>query len=454
MSWTRRDFLKAGGVTSLALGLNALSPDFFQRTILAAPPSTKKVVLIFQRGGNDGVNTLIPRGDPEYSAENRPTLYIPTANGLDLGNGYAQLNPMMGSMMEIYNHTSLTGVAGPGNLACIHRVGYANHSQSHFDSEVYFENGVPGRADILEGIFYRYLEQTGRLANPENIVATSLSSSRPVSLNGDLPIPAVSNPRTFRFNGPAGRVQKLLGTLPTTTEGTNGKGLLGLYGGPKQAPGKYGRSAVYGTGTVLINTVQTLTSITQAPYTPANGAVYPATSIGDKMRDAAMLLKGIPELQFVAMSQGGYDTHNGQGGQYGSHGNLLQALADSITAFSRDVQSMWQDVVVFTLTEFGRTSIENGNRGTDHAYSSVVFAAGGPVRGGVYNCDASTWAAGDMFSQSGRYVRRRTDFRALYGEIIRKHLGGDQSLVEQVIPGYAAAAAANPADFAPLNFIA
>ena len=167
-----------------------------------------------------------------------------------------------------------------------------------------------------------------------------------------------------------------------------------------------------------------------------------------------MLLKGIPELQFVAMNQGGYDTHNGQGGPNGYHGSLLEALADGITAFSRDMQSMWQDIVIITMTEFGRTSIENGNRGTDHAYSSVVFVGGGPVKGGVYNCDSSTWAAGDLFSQSGRYVRRRTDFRNLYSEIIRKHLGGDQSLVEQVIPGYAAAAAANPGDFAPLNFIA
>ena len=114
--WKRRSFLKAGGLTALGLGLNLHSPAFVRRRLLAqdAGASRKKMIVIFQRGGNDGVNTLIPHGDPEYNQTNRPTLYIPENQALDLGNGFASLHPRMFPMMDIYNSQGLTGVDGPG----------------------------------------------------------------------------------------------------------------------------------------------------------------------------------------------------------------------------------------------------------------------------------------------------------------------------------------------------
>jgi uncharacterized protein (DUF1501 family) len=105
------------------------------------------------------------------------------------------------------------------------------------------------------------------------------------------------------------------------------------------------------------------------------------------------------------------------------------------------------------MTEFGRTSKENGSKGTDHGHACVVFAAGGKVRGGVYNCDASTWADGDMFSAKDRYVERRTDYRAVFGEIFTRHFGDSEDMLEKVSPGYAQATLDNPGDFERLNFI-
>jgi uncharacterized protein (DUF1501 family) len=107
------------------------------------------------------------------------------------------------------------------------------------------------------------------------------------------------------------------------------------------------------------------------------------------------------------------------------------------------------------MTEFGRTSMENGSMGTDHAESSVVFLAGGGVKGGIYNCDPTTWKAGDIFSsRSGRYLSKRTDFRGVFGEVFTKHFGDSPDVLEKIIPGYTAAKAKDPAGFAPLNFIA
>ena len=105
------------------------------------------------------------------------------------------------------------------------------------------------------------------------------------------------------------------------------------------------------------------------------------------------------------------------------------------------------------MTEFGRTSRENGSQGTDHADSSVMLLAGGGVNGGVYNCDATTWKAGDMFSKSGRYLARKTDFRAVFGEIFTRHFGDAPALLDEIMPGYTQAASANPATFQPLGFL-
>lgn len=454
MIWNRRDFLKAGGLTGFALGMNAFSPAILQRRIAAAPDlSKKKLIFLFQRGGSDGVNTLIPRGDPEYSAENRPTLFIDEADALDLGNGFAQLHPSMQPMMEIYNSAALTGVAGPGNLAVLHRVGYAGQSQSHFDSQQYWENGIPGQPTFEEGMLYRQVVKT---LDPEtnHFVAASLSSSQMVALKGPVPLPTLQNPANFKFAGSTAKVRKFLGSLPTSPLGTDGTGLLGFYGGPRDFLSKPYRDVVYNTGVVLadaINTVQT--AVAQGPYTPANGAVYPNGEFGTKLMNVAMLLKRTP-VQVLGANIGGWDTHTNQGGVGGYQGGLLGQVAQGFQALYRDLQAQWQDLVIVTMTEFGRTSIENGSFGTDHAYACVVFIAGGGVKGGVYNCSPTTWAAGDLFSQSTRYVRRRTDYRAVFGEIFTKHFGDTPALLEEVIPGYSAAAAANPGDFQQLGFMA
>ncbi|MCP3693867.1 MAG: DUF1501 domain-containing protein, partial [Planctomycetaceae bacterium] len=123
----RRDLLRNGGLAALGLILPPLAgPNFLTRKLLAGPTGAgtgaKKMIFIFQRGGNDAVNTVIPRGDADYSQGLRPSLFINDTQAIDLGNGFAQLHPALNPLMEIYNHSSLNGVPGPGNLAVLHRV--------------------------------------------------------------------------------------------------------------------------------------------------------------------------------------------------------------------------------------------------------------------------------------------------------------------------------------------
>ena len=425
-------------------------PDMFRRHLAAQEGGgSKKMIFIFQRGGNDGVNTVIPRGDSQYNASNRPTLFIPegTVNtyGTDLGNGFAQLHPDMGPIMEIYNSSSLNGIDGPGNLAIVHRVGYSGQSQSHFDSQQYWENGVPKNPNLEEGMIYRHVQE---ISTDSRFVAAGISGSQMVALKGANPIPTIGDVEKYNFSGSSQRVQKFLGRLPTSPGGPGGRGLLGILGGPRDFPAKPYRDLVYGTGLNLadsINTVQQ--AVNQGPYTPENGAQYPGGRFGDKLTQIAMLLKRTP-VRVLGVNIGGWDTHSNQGGFGGKHGDLLGNIALAFQALSRDLQSQWDDLIVVTMTEFGRTSKENGSQGTDHAYATVMFLAGGAVNGGVYNCDSSTWRNGDMFSKKDRYVDHVTDYRAVFADVF-KWMGNDN--LPATIPNYNALGGRS--DFQSLGFL-
>ncbi len=226
--------------------------------------------------------------------------------------------------------------------------------------------------------------------------------------------------------------------------------LLGLYGDSPLANAFYAET-VNATGRALGGTLTTLAGA-QGPYTPENGAVYPNTRFGDRLRECAMLFKRT-EVRILGTEIGGFDNHSNQGAIYGTHVDRLQEVAQGFQALSLDLQNWWDDMVVVTMTEFGRTSAENGSFGTDHAEASVVFAAGGGVKGGVYNCDANTWADGDMFSQRERYLQRKTDFRSIFGEIFTKHFGTDPGRLETVMPGIEQDKLDFPSDLAELGFL-
>ena len=450
MNWSRRSILKAGGASALAVGLPSLMPHMFRRHLAAQEGGgSKKLVFIFQRGGNDGVNTVIPRGDREYNVTNRPSLFIPEASintyGTDLGNGFAQLHPNMGPMMEIFHHTDLTGVEGPGNLAVIHRIGYEGQSQSHFDSQQYWENGYPDRPEIEEGMIYRHVQQ---IEAASRFVAAGISGGQMVALKGATSIPTLGDVDEYNFSGTRRRVEKFLGGLPSSPGASDGKGLLGVLGGPRDFPEKPYRDLVYGTGLALadsINIVQQ--AVSQGTYIPSNNAQYPGGRYGEKLMQVAMLLKRTP-VQVLGLNIGGWDTHSNQGGFNGNHGRLLRDIALGFQALSRDLADQWQDLMVVTMTEFGRTSRENGSLGTDHAYATVMFVAGGDVQGGVYNCDSSTWRQGDMFSNRDRYVRHVTDYRAVFADIFRWMGNSD---LPATIPNYNSLR--NRSDFRSLGFL-
>ena len=152
--FNRRNFLRTSALAFSSIGLNMVTPSLFQRRLEAAAlPKDRKMIFIFLQGGNDGLNTVIPRGDADYSTDNRPSLYIPEDRAIDSGNGFAQFHPALEPMMEIYNHTKLNGQEGAGNMAVLHRVGYDGQSRSHFDSQHYWQNGIQEMRTLKKDLY-------------------------------------------------------------------------------------------------------------------------------------------------------------------------------------------------------------------------------------------------------------------------------------------------------------
>ena len=165
---------------------------------------------------------------------------------------------------------------------------------------------------------------------------------------------------------------------------------------------------------------------------PENGAVYPQNPLGNSLRQIAQLIKSNVGLEVAFTDVGGWDTHAGEGGAQGQLANNLRNFSDAIAAFAKDLGSRMSDVVLVTMSEFGRTVRENGNRGTDHGHANVMLVLGGGVKGGKVYGKWPGLAPEQLFEN--RDLAVTTDFRDVFGELVTKQLG--VATLKTVFPGY------------------
>jgi uncharacterized protein (DUF1501 family) len=167
-------------------------------------------------------------------------------------------------------------------------------------------------------------------------------------------------------------------------------------------------------------------------FQPENGAEYPRSRFGQSLQQVAQLIKADIGLEVCFLDTGGWDNHVNEGGVQGQLANLLRDLGQGLAAFHRDMGDRMQDTVVVTMSEFGRTARENGNRGTDHGHANCMFVMGGAVKGGkVYG----KWPGlGSNQLYEGRDLALTTDFRSVLGELISSHLGNRD--LKTVFPGF------------------
>lgn len=461
---SRRSFLRGAGLTLAGFGIHSVLPGpLLGRALAGTPANGRRLIFIFQRGGNDGVNMVIPHGDPDYSPASRQDLYIDPAASLPL-NGFAHLHPAMADLMDAWN---------AGEVAFVHRVGFPGNSRSHFDDMRVWENGDPTQPKSQQGWLYRYIRENA-VAAGARLPALSVQPIRPVILRGDEPHVNIASPDTFdHLYGDPLRTKLQASALDQYTN------LAGL---------EPFRSVLRETEIKLVDTLDEYRTWDQAGWDPRDPddpslSLFPvddATNPPDpngpggrrfravsypffqslKVCALAMLESpaGSPNGTRVAGTElEGHDTHADQGGVTGAQSELLEWLAYGVRSLrivlsgaavdSRSYAPVWQETAVVTLSEFGRTTLMNGSLGSDHGAATAILVAGGTVAGGVVNCDAGSWPAGVLFGDSGRYLQMATDYRAVFWEILRDHMGADPATADAVFPGYTALGLQEPGLF-------
>lgn len=403
MSITRRCFMRNG---ALALIGTAAIPAFLSRAVYAADSLSggkKRMVVIFQRGAADGLNIVVPHAETSYYSM-RPTIAIPRHDVIDL-DGFFGLHPSMSAFQQLWNDR---------HLAIIHAAGSPDHTRSHFDAQDYMESGTPGVKSTEDGWMNRTLYVEGANRKEESpFRAVAMGARMPRSLSGPEPAVAIDNINNFGIGARNPNLAPIANTFETMYEHSVD-------------------SVLHNTGTETFDAVKMLRAADPGRYTPLPGANYPRSPFGQSLEQMAQLIKANLGVEVAFADVGGWDTHVNQGG---SQGQLAQRLADfsqAITAFWTDLGPLADSTVLVTMSEFGRTARENGNRGTDHGHANVMFVVGGPVKGGrVYG----KWPglAPEQLNE-GRDLALTTDFRRVLSEVVARHLGNHH--LNKVFPGY------------------
>jgi uncharacterized protein (DUF1501 family) len=190
--------------------------------------------------------------------------------------------------------------------------------------------------------------------------------------------------------------------------------------------------ALHGTGTETFEAIDLLRKVDPGKYTAENGAQYPSSRLGQSLQQIGQLLKAQIGVEVLFVDCGGWDNHVNEGGAQGQLSNLLRDLGQGLAAFHQDMGDRMGDIVVVTMSEFGRTAKENGNRGTDHGHANCMFVMGGDVKGGrVYGA----WPGlAEHQLNEGRDLALTTDFRSVLGEVLAKHIGVPD--LSPVFPGF------------------
>jgi uncharacterized protein (DUF1501 family) len=392
---TRRAFMRGG---AMAVVGTAAIPAFLTRSVMAqattAQAQGKKLVVIFQRGAADGLNVVVPYREPSYY-QYRPNIGIPQNAVIDL-DGFFGLHPAMAPLKPLWDQ---------GHLAIVHASGSPDPSRSHFDAQDFMESGTPGAKSTPDGWLNRAL-QAEDVACPDcahtPFRAVALGAEVPRTLEGRIQAVALDNIKDFGIAG-SGAVQSAAAA-----------GFAAMYDQSTD-------SILHGTGQETFAAVKMMKAADPSKYTPAAGADYPGGPFGNSLKQIAQLLKANLGVEAAFADIGGWDTHQNQGNVDGQLAGRLKEFSAGLAAFWTDMGDQAEDIVLVTMSEFGRTCRQNGTGGTDHGHANVMFALGGPVKGGKVYGRWPGLSPEQLYE--GRDLAITTDFRQVLGEAAYKTLG-------------------------------
>ena len=415
----RRVFVKSGALALVTMGL---SPRFLRRTAfgmeLPGAAKGKTLICLFQRGAADALNVVVPHGETSYYAL-RPRIAIPRPSArlgdgqsaIDL-DGFFGLHPSLQPLKPLWDR---------GLLAPIHAVGSPSTTRSHFDAQDYMESGTPDVKSTPDGWLNRYLATKGTCEECASRGSVRSSPFQAVAMTDQ-------TPRILEGSAPAVAMTSLE-AFTVRAGGTSAEQIEALY--------RTGSSdVVHASGSEMFDAVKMLRAANPQRYQPENGADYPRSQFGQRLREIAQLIKADVGMEIAFADVGGWDTHVNQGGATGQLANRLTDFAQSIAAVVTDLGDRMENVVILTMSEFGRMARENGNGGTDHGHAGAMFVVGGSVKGGRVHGRWPGLASEQLYE--GRDLALTTDFRAVFSEIASKHLGATK--LDAVFPGYSSRA--------------
>lgn len=410
----RRVFLKSGALALVTMGL---SPSFLRRTALAMPlpraARGKTLICLFQRGAADALNVVVPFGDKGYYSA-RPQLAIgaPTRGAAGAGvidlDGFFGLHPAMSSFKPLWDQ---------GLLVPIHAVGSPSATRSHFDAQDYMESGTPDIKGTTDGWLNRYLATKGTCqacetsAPPPAFRAVAMTAQTPRILSGNAPTIAMNSIQEFSIRTNGGDAEKRIEALYRTGS----------------------TDLVHGSGSEMFEALKILRAANPQQYKPAAGTEYPKTPFGSRLAQIAQLIKSNVGLEVAFADVGGWDTHVNQGGANGQLAQRLMDFSQSISTLVADLGDRMDDVIILTMSEFGRTVRQNGTGGTDHGHAGAMFVLGGNLKGQKTVHGRWPGLAPEQLYE-GRDLALTTDFRSVFSEIASKHLGA--SSMDKMFPGF------------------
>jgi uncharacterized protein (DUF1501 family) len=406
---TRRVFLRGSAIVMAGMGA---APAWLARAAQVEGKKRKTLVAIFMRGAADGLNIVVPFGDKRYR-ELRPTLAIAppsaetnanAANGANFGpidlDGMFALNPAM---------QPLKGLWEKKQLAIVEATGSPDPSRSHFDAQDSMECGTPGKT-TGDGWLNRALPGAGSQASSMRAVA--LGNQVPHCLRGGNEVIAIGNLQQFNISdqSAAAIMQSMYATTADASLGRTGKDAFEAM--------------------KVVRSIQD-TPPNAPPAGPGSGPplIAQAGDFGRNLQQLARLLKAEAGVEVAFADIGGWDHHGNENQQLP---NILRQLSAGIAGFYQEMGDRMEDIVLVTMSEFGRTAAENGNGGTDHGHGSFMMVIGGPVRGGKVYGKWPGLEKEQLFE--GRDLAVTTDYREVLSELVQGHLG--QQNLSTVFPGF------------------
>ncbi len=424
---TRRNALKlmlGGAASTAALGQSPLQLQFATPSARAAIPG-RTLIKVFQRGGADGVNLFPPYGENEYYTI-RPNIAVAPPNGGDANSAlrltnFFGMHPAMAPLMEIWDN---------GDMAVIPAAHFEGASRSHFDNQAWIESGI--RGFTASGYLGRYLEQNPPAGLVQALVAGR--SSATASMRGTVPVTAVRDQNSFS-------VEDSLWCRGADCDGDDYHSVLRRLTSAFPSDASALERLAYGNGAVMSDTLDVFQSVDPDALPDAGGLDYSNSNFGRGLRVIANLIKADVGLEVAATDWNiGWDTHSNQLPNGTSHGDLnfgfhgrMNTGASDILTFYRDISAVRNDVTMVIGTEFGRTSRENGSRGTDHGHAAAWMAIGGRVNGGIIGA----WPGlQEQQLHNGRFLEQTVNYKDIVSEGLVRLLGTPESQLATIFPDH------------------